>query len=95
VQSNFVVNNDIFNNTDKDIIPKNELGLALGLEYDIYMTNNTYLTIGARTSVSTDVKSFPYFGPNNLKTLNMLLGVNASLNFQMRPKVKAPESPLF
>jgi hypothetical protein len=58
------------------------------------MTNNTYLTLGARTSVSTDVKSFPYFGPNNLKTLNVLLGVNASLNFQIRPKLKTTDSIL-
>jgi hypothetical protein len=94
IQSDYTVNNDLFAKTDKTIIPKNELGLAFGLEYDIYMTNNTYLTLGARTSVSTDVKSFPYFGPNNLKTLNVLLGVNASLNFQIRPKLKTTDSIL-
>lgn len=89
VQSNYLVNNDELLN-EKEIIPQHELGLSLGLEYDIFMSNNTYFTLGARTSVSSDVQSFPFIGSNNLKTINLLVGINASVNFQIRPKQKSP-----
>jgi hypothetical protein len=95
VQSDYKVNYEQFD-TKNVVIPKNEIGLTLGLEYDVYMTNNTYFTIGTRTGVSTDVKSFPYVGPNKLKTLNLYLGIDASVNFQLRPKQKKiSESDLF
>jgi hypothetical protein len=94
VKADYLINKEDFPDKNK-VIPLNELGLAFGLEYDIYMTNNSYLTLGVRTSVSTDVKSFPFIGPNNLKTLNMLIGLNASYNLQLRPKVKAPSHDIF
>ncbi len=87
ISSEYTVSNEQF--AKKAIIPVNELGLTLGFEYDIFMSNNSYLTIGARTGVSSDVNSFPYAGPNTLKTLNLDLGLNAAYNFQIRTKQKA------
>lgn len=88
-QSKYLVNNDELLN-EKEIIPQHELGLSLGIEYDIFMSNNSFFTFGARSTVSSDVQSFPFIGSNNLKTLNLLVGVNASFNFQIRPKQKLP-----
>jgi hypothetical protein len=87
ISSAYTVSNEQF--AKKAIIPVNELGLTLGFEYDVFMSNNSYLTLGVRTGVSSDVNSFPYAGPNTLKTLNLDLGLNASYNFQIRPKQKA------
>lgn len=86
VSSEYIVSNEQF--AEKTIIPINEMGLTLGFEYDIFMSNNSYLTLGVRTGVSSDVNSFPYAGPNTLKTLNLDLGLNAAYNFQIRPKQK-------
>jgi len=94
VKADYLINQADFPDKNK-VIPLNELGLAFGLEYDVFMTNNSYLTLGVRTSVSSDVKSFPFVGPNNLKTLNMLIGLNASYNFQLRSKTKSPARDIF
>lgn len=86
IQSEYKVTNEQF--AQKAIIPENELGLVLGFEYDLFMSRNTFLTLGLRTGVSSDVKSFPYAGPNVLKTLNLDLGIGAAVNFQFAPKQK-------
>lgn len=87
VNSEYTVSNEQF--AKKAIIPINELGLVFGFEYDLFLSNNSFLTMGLRTGVSSDIHSFPYVGPNALKTLNLDLGLNASYNFQIRPKKKS------
>ncbi len=63
---------------------QNELGLLLGFEYDFFVNQNYYLTLGARASISTDVKGFPYYQPKDSETYNVLIGINASFNYLMR-----------
>ncbi len=87
INSEYTVSNEQF--AQKAIIPLNELGLVMGFEYDLFLNNNSFLTLGIRTGVSSDIHSFPYVGPNTLKTLNLDLGLNAAYNFQIRSKKKS------
>lgn len=87
VNSEYTVTNEQF--AKKAIIPINELGLVMGFEYDLFLSNNSFLTLGVRAGASSDIHSFPYAGPNALKTLNLDLGLNASYNFQIRTKNKS------
>jgi len=76
--SDFEVPDDMFN--------KNELGVTLGLEYDIFLHKNYYLSIGARGTFLSDAGSFPYFNPNKSGTYNYLVGLNVSINYHVGKK---------
>lgn len=67
------------------LISTNELGLLAGLEYDIFLHKNYFLSIGIRASISTDAKAFPFVN-SDTGTYNLLVGANASLNFLARRK---------
>jgi hypothetical protein len=66
-----------------DLLAKNELGLTLGLEYDWYVTRNLFFSLGGSGTISTDVKALPSIGSSKPNTYNILLGINASINFQL------------
>jgi hypothetical protein len=66
-----------------ELFATNELGLLLGLEYDMYVHKNFFFTVGARGSISTDVKTIG----RDANAYNLLLGVNASFNYQL-PNLK-------
>jgi len=58
-----------------------DLGVVLGLEYDIFLGKNYYMTIGARGQVSSDIRAFPaIFSNKRNKTEKVLLGVKLSIN---------------
>jgi hypothetical protein len=72
---------------------QNELGIMLGLEYDIYISRNAYFSIGTRAGASTDIRSFPYIAPNQVKTLNLFIGVDASFNFHLKNGKNRTKNP--
>ncbi len=65
---------------------RDELGIVLGLEYDLFVSPNYFLTLGTRASISSDVHAFPYFVPQASQTYNVLVGVNASFHYLMKRK---------
>ncbi len=67
------------------LINTNELGLLVGLEYDIFLHRNYFLSMGVRASISSDAAAFPYVN-SNTGTYNLLVGANASLNFLAKRK---------
>jgi opacity protein-like surface antigen len=61
---------------------KQEWGLMMGMEYDIYLGKNYALTIGARGRMSTKLSDFPMILSNDFQTPHTFgIGVNARLNF--------------
>lgn len=63
---------------------RDELGFLLGIEYDLFVKENYFLTLGTRASISSDLRSFPYFVPEASQTYNVLVGVNASFHYLMK-----------
>jgi len=65
---------------------RDELGVVLGLEYDLFVSPNYFVTLGTRASISSDIHAFPYFVPQASQTYNVLVGVNASFHYLMKRK---------
>lgn len=68
----------------ENIFNQNELGLTLGLEYDLFLHRNYYISLGARGTFLADAGS--YFNSTQSTTYNYLIGLNASLNYQVSRK---------
>lgn len=69
-----------------ELFNRNELGLLVGIEYDIFVHRNVYVSVGARASISTDAKAFPYINSENTQTCNALFGLNASVHYLAKRK---------
>ena len=75
----------------QELFAKHELGMLLGLEYDVYISKSFFFTVGTRASVTTDVKQLG----TQANVYNLLLGVNASFNYQLpQLKKKNTEKPV-
>lgn len=81
-QSSMQVNESKLNNLN-DLFAQNEMGLLVGIEYEWYVTRNLFFSFGGRGSISTDVKALPALGSIKPNSYNILLGINASINFQL------------
>ncbi len=81
-----VVQNGLDIDGVKELFNRDEMGLLLGVEYDMFVHRNYFLSLGARASISTDARAFPYFNSKKTETYNVLFGMNASFNFMMRKK---------
>ncbi len=58
-----------------------DLGVVMGLSYDIFVSDKYYITVGARGSLSSDIRSFPaLFSSERDKAEKALLGVTLSVN---------------
>lgn len=90
IHSNFLLSSELF--SKNVVVPKNELGITMGIEYEVYATKSLFFSLGTRGSISTGVRSFPYFGNQNLETLNVDLSINASVGFQFTKKLKTPKT---
>lgn len=68
-----------------------DLGIVLGLEYDIFLSEKYYMTIGARGQLSSDIRRFPsLFSNKRNKSEKVLLGVTLSIN-RLFPADQNPE----
>lgn len=85
--ASITLNEDKIDNAE-ELFSQNQLGLILAVEYDIYLHKYMFLSLGVRGGFYGDTKYFKTIGQDVPRTYDMLLGVNASLNFQLpkRPK---------
>lgn len=85
--ASITLNEDKIENAE-ELFSQNQVGLLLGVEYDMYLNKYMFLSLGVRGSFYGDTKYFKTIGQDVPRTYDMLLGVNASLNFQLpkRPK---------
>lgn len=61
-----------------------DVGFLIGLEYDIFLSKNYYLTFGARSTYAyngSDFKNMFNGVSNNSKANNFTIGLNASVNY--------------
>ncbi|HXH20214.1 MAG TPA: porin family protein [Chitinophagales bacterium] len=70
----------------KELFNRDEMGLLLGVEYDMFFHQNYYISLGARASIATDARAFPYFNSEKTETYNVLIGATASFNYLLRKK---------
>lgn len=80
-------------NTDRlenisQMVSRNELGVIVGLEYDIYVQQNLFVTFGARTGMFADTKFFKGYEKDEPRLHNFTLGASVAIHYQL-PKRKA------
>ncbi|MDX2001304.1 MAG: outer membrane beta-barrel protein [Chitinophagales bacterium] len=90
-QSEIQINESRLTNTS-DLFAKNELGLLAGIEYDMYFNRNFFATVGARSSVTTDVRTL--VGNNSNPSYNLVLGVHAGIHYQFAGRDKNELPPI-
>jgi len=81
-----VVQNGLDLEKVSELFNRDELGLLLGIEYDLFVHPKYFLSMGARASISTDAGAFPYFNSEKTGTYNMLIGMNASFNYLVQKR---------
>ena len=84
-EANMKLNESKLNDV-KNLFAANELGVIIGLEYDVYVTPNIFFNFGGKGSISTDVKALPGLSSNKANSYNIMLGLNAGINFQIPNK---------
>lgn len=79
-----MVNNNII--WLEDIERSHDIGFLVGLDYDIFLSSNYFITIGARSTFGTDLNSVmhSFNGTSNTKTDNFTVGLKASFNYLFR-----------
>lgn len=61
---------------------KQELGVVVGLEYDIYFAQNYVLTLGGRAAVNNDLSAFPFFMSDEYaERANFSVGAQVKLSY--------------
>lgn len=89
LQANYTVNHESFDRKQVNFA-RNELGMMMGMEYELYLNRHFFIALGARAGISTDIRSFPYVHADRINTLNAFVGLDASLNLHLRGRKKAP-----
>lgn len=79
-------------NTDRlenisEMVARNEVGVIVGLEYDIYVVKNMFVTFGARTGLYTDTQFFKGYEKDAPRLNNFTVGASAAIHYQL-PKRK-------
>lgn len=79
-----IIKNDII--LMDDIKRAHDIGFLVGLDYDIFLSSNYFITIGARSTFSTDIDAVmhAFNGVTNTKTDNFTIGLTASFNYLFR-----------
>jgi hypothetical protein len=80
-------------NTDRlenisQMVTRNELGVIVGLEYDVYMHQNLFVTFGTRTAIFADTKFFKGYEKDEPRLHNFTVGASVAIHYQL-PKRKA------
>lgn len=70
-----------------EMVSQNELGVIMGVEYDIYAHKNLFVTFGARTGLFADTKVFTGLEKDAPRLRNFSVGVSAAIHYQL-PKRK-------
>lgn len=69
--------------TTEQVFKETEVSLVLGLDYDIYIQDNLYLSAGARGTISNDISLHDEPLTDNAKR-NFVFGLRGSLNYVFR-----------
>ena len=69
--------------TSDNVFKDDEVSLVLGLDYDIYIQDNLYLSAGARGTISNDISLHDEPLTDNAKR-NFVFGLRGSLNYVFR-----------
>lgn len=80
------LNTDRLENID-EMVAQNEVGVIVGLEYDIYVHKNMFVTFGARTGLYTDTQLFKGYEKDAPRLHNFTMGISAAIHYQL-PKRK-------
>ncbi len=67
----------------QDLLKQSSWGWVFGVDYDIYLSKNYFVTLGARSSLSTTSDSFNQLrfpGPN--RTNNLLFGLRGGISYR-------------
>lgn len=65
----------------REYLPIHNLGLNVGVDYDLFVSKNLYWTIGVDGSVTGDIQSFPVWNKNITSSPSMTIGVHTSIRF--------------
>jgi len=71
-----------------DLQRDHDWGVVIGLDYDIFLSRNYYVSVGARSTYGSDFGSFgPMFNKTaSTKTDNLSVGLTASMNYMFGAK---------
>ncbi len=77
-------------NVDENIVPLsslnhvNDLGIVVGLDYDMHLTNHYFFSFGARSTYSSDAQALAGLlnGGTSDKTNNFTVGLTGALNYR-------------
>ncbi len=69
--------------TDEKVFKEDEISLVLGLDYDVYIQDNLYISAGARGTISNDISLHDEPLTDNAKR-NFVFGLRGSLNYVFR-----------
>lgn len=86
--ASMTLNEDVISNAE-EFFARNEIGLIMGMEYDVYATRNMFVTMGLRGSVYADTKSLKHMRGDSPRIYNFLVGVHAGINFQLPSRRKS------
>lgn len=64
-----------------DWLNRSNLGLVVGMDYDVYFTRNAHLSLGARSTVAKSIYNIDGLLDND-RLYNVLLGLNASFRYR-------------
>jgi len=65
----------------REYLPIHNLGLNVGIDYDLFVSKNLYWTIGVDGAVTGDINSFPVWNKNVTSSPSMTIGVHTSIRF--------------
>jgi hypothetical protein len=71
----------------RDMVTRNELGVIMGLEYDIYVHQNLFVTFGGRAGLFTDTRWFKGFEKEEPSLNNFTMGVSAAIHYQLPKRI--------
>ncbi len=74
-----------------EMVSRNEVGVLLGMEYDIYAHKNLYVTFGARAGMFTDTRMFKGMDKEAPRLHNFTMGVSAAIHYQLPKRKPAPK----
>jgi len=65
----------------REYLPIHNLGLNVGIDYDLFVSKNLYWTIGVDGAVTGDINLFPVWNKNVTSSPSMTIGVHTSIRF--------------
>lgn len=68
---------------NEELFKQTEISFLLGIDYDVFLSKRSFVTVGARTSISNDISTHEYPLDDYAKR-NFVFGLRASLNYMFR-----------